>query len=238
MHHEAHVGLVDPHAEGDGGDHHLNLVAQEPVLHALALSGAQARVIGGRADALSRQVVRDLFHPLARQGVHDAGLVSPVGKKTHQLVERPVLLEHRVADVGPVESGDVPMGVAQTQHADDVLAGLDIGGGGEGHQRHIGEALAQHAERGVFRAEVVAPLGDAVGLVDGEEGDVDGLEPIEEAAADQPLGADVEQIQLVGVQARQHPAGLVRAEARVVEGGGHAVGDQGVDLVLHQRDQR
>ena len=37
---EAHVGLVDAHAEGDGGDHHDALLAQEALLVARCASAA------------------------------------------------------------------------------------------------------------------------------------------------------------------------------------------------------
>jgi hypothetical protein len=49
---EAHVGLVDAHAEGDGGHHHHALLAQEAVLVAAARVGVQAGVVGQRGDAL------------------------------------------------------------------------------------------------------------------------------------------------------------------------------------------
>jgi hypothetical protein len=39
--HEAHVGLVDAHAERDGGHDDLDLVAQERVLHARALGAGR-----------------------------------------------------------------------------------------------------------------------------------------------------------------------------------------------------
>ena len=44
-----------------------------------------------------------------------------------------------------------------------------VGGGGERDARHAGEALVQHVERQVVLAEVVAPLADAVRLVDREQ---------------------------------------------------------------------
>jgi hypothetical protein len=49
---EAHVGLVDAHAEGDGGHHHDAVLAQEAVLVAAAHVGVQAGVVGQGAHAL------------------------------------------------------------------------------------------------------------------------------------------------------------------------------------------
>ena len=55
VHHEAHVALVDAHAEGDGGDHHGGLVAGEGVLHRGALLGRHAGVVGGGRHAGRRK---------------------------------------------------------------------------------------------------------------------------------------------------------------------------------------
>ncbi len=61
---------------------------------------------------------------------------------------------------------------------------------------------------------------------------------VEEPVGHEPLGRHVEQVELAGVQLRQHAARLGAVERRVVEGGAHAVGAQRVDLVFHQRDER
>ena len=75
-------------------------------------------------------------------------------------------------------------------------------------------------------------------LVDGDERDVDVGEPLQKIAAQQPLGTDVEQVEFMGVQPRQHPAGRIGVQRGIVERRGHAVRLQGIHLVLHQRNQR
>ena len=57
----------------------------------------------------------------------------------------------------------------ELQPLDDVGAREVVGGGGERDARHVREALVQHAQAEVVLAEVVAPLADAVRLVDGEQ---------------------------------------------------------------------
>ncbi len=49
---EAHVRLVDAHAEGDGGDDDDAVLAQEALLVARAGLGRQAGVVGQRGPAL------------------------------------------------------------------------------------------------------------------------------------------------------------------------------------------
>ena len=57
----ADVGLVDAHAEGDGGDDDFELAGEEVALDALAGGGVEAGVVGGgglRAEAWRRVLRR------------------------------------------------------------------------------------------------------------------------------------------------------------------------------------
>ncbi len=63
-------------------------------------------------------------------------------------------------------------------------------------------------------------------------------QPFEKAVGHEPLGRHVEQVELAAVQAREHAPRRGGVERRVVEGGPHARCQQGVDLVLHERDER
>ena len=84
----------------------------------------------------------------------------------------------------------------------------------------------------------MAPLADAMGLVDGDQGDGMAGQPLQHGALHQPLGGQIEQIEL----ARLHPApdgrALVEARIGVQAGGGHARLFQPCHLVGHQGDQR
>ena len=149
-----------------------------------------------------------------------------------------MFLEHGIADVGPVESGDeTPASPSpstctmSSRVCGSAVAVSAIRG-------TSGKWLPQSAQLDVLRAEIMPPLGHAVGLVDGEKGDVDAGQALEKGRRHQPLGRDVEQVQLVRMQLRQHPPRLGRPERRIVEGRRHAIGPQAVHLVLHQRDQR
>ena len=84
-----------------------------------------------------------------------------------------VALVHDVAQVGAVEAGDVLVRVAKLELLQDVVAHAARGAGGEGGDGLVGKMLAQRTELAVFRAELVAPFGDAVRFVDGEKGQRD-----------------------------------------------------------------
>jgi hypothetical protein len=121
---------------------------------------------------------------------------------------------------------------------DDVVADARRGGGRERHRGHGWELGAEGGELAVFGAEVVAPFGDAVRLVDGEKLHGPLLQAVDEAVEREAFGGDVEQAVLARVEAAVTALRLLGAEGRVHEGGRDAGGAELVDLILHQRDQR
>ncbi len=96
----------------------------------------------------------------------------------------------------------------------------------------------QHGQPEIFRAEIVAPLRDAVRLVDREERDRDLVEPGKETVAQEPLGREVEQIELARRGLPADPALLLGRQARVQERRAQPELAQGHHLILHQGDQR
>ena len=113
-----------------------------------------------------------------------------------QLRARIVLVDDRVADVGPVEARHEHARVGERQPVDDLGAREGIGGGGERDARHRGIALVQQRQAEVLGPEIVAPLRNAVRLVDREQGDARAIEELEAAGREEPLGRDVEKIEL------------------------------------------
>ncbi len=90
-----------------------------------------------------------------------------------------------------------------------------VGGRGERDARHAGKALAQHGELQVLGPEVVAPLRDAMRLVDGEQRQRHCIEQRQAALGQQPLGRDVEQVELARRAPAAHVADRLRpAQAR------------------------
>jgi hypothetical protein len=147
--------------------------------------------------------------------------------------------QHAVDEVRPVEGPDELERRAQLQLGGDVAADARGGSGGEGMQADAGKPVAHRPELPVLRPEIVAPLADAVRLVDRDVRHP--AEPLDErlaALTGQPLRRHVEQGVTPLTDAgrdRRLPVGAHRA---VVERRLDAVFDQRVDLVLHQRDQR
>ena len=233
----ADVRLVDAHAEGDGGDEGEIVFGEEGVLVLRADAGVHAGVIGQRADAFLVEPFGGLFDLAAGETVDDAALAFVAGEELAQLVPAVVAAGDRVGDVGAVEGGGEDAALFQLQALDDVGACQRICGGGERHAGHARKAFGDLGELAIFRAEVVAPLADAMRLVDGEEGDGRVAQHLLEAGRHQAFGGDVEQLQLAGIELVADVALFVSGQ-RGIEGGRlDALLAQGLDLVAHQGDQ-
>ena len=143
MDHEAHVGLVDAHAEGDRRANHPHLVAQEKLLVLRALGGRQPGVIRPGLHAVLAQPLGDALGRLARLAIDDAAFPGPVAQELQHLLVGLVLGQHAVGQVRPVEAGHVATRLAQLQQRDDVLAHALGGRGGQRHHRAPWERAAR-----------------------------------------------------------------------------------------------
>ncbi len=101
-----------------------------------------------------------------------------------------------------------------------------------------GKRSRQAGQLAVFRAELVAPLRDAMRLVDREQRELQARQPLHRAVAQQPFGRDVEQVELLLDQVARDAARFGGIELGMQRAGRHAELAQRRDLVVHQRDQR
>ena len=167
MRDEAHIGLVDAHAEGDRRHHHDAVFAQKTVLVPLAQRRIQAGVIGQRLDALGFEPGCGFLNLLAALAVDDAGVIAMfILDEAQQLFARLVFFNDRIADIGPVEGRNEQLRFFELEPLDDVGAGQVVGSRGQRDPRHIGVALMQQAQGQVFATEVMPPLADAMRFVD------------------------------------------------------------------------
>ena len=192
---EAHVRLVDAHAEGDGRDHDDPVLAQEAALVRGADLSVQAGVVRQGREALAGKEFGRGLDLAPRQAVDDPGFPAMRGEEVQQLAAAVVARGDGIADVRAVErTGELP-GAFKTQPFDDLPAGRGVGGGSQGDPRYCGPARVQQGQFPVLGTEVMAPLRHAVGLVDREQGDPAGIEQRQETGCEQPLGCNVEQVQ-------------------------------------------
>ena len=119
----------------------------------------------------------------ARQAVDDAAVAGLLALQEAPGAARLRLqLGHdAVADVGAVEAGDEDAALAEVEPLDDLAPGRRVGGGGQRQARHAGKRSCSTPSSQVVGPEIVAPLRDAVRLVDREQGEPAAAEQVEEA---------------------------------------------------------
>ena len=202
MRDEAHVRLVDAHAERDGGDDHDAVLVDEAILVAGAQAGIEAGVIGQRRDAGAGQRCRGILDLGARQAIDDAGVARvALADEGLELGRRILLFDDFVADVRTVETRDETRRAGKAKPGHDLLARHVVGGGGQRNARHVGKALGEDGQADIFGTEIMPPLRHAMRLVDREQRDVGLSEQGQAARRQQPLGRDIEQVEVAGAAA-------------------------------------
>ena len=198
----------------------------------------QPRVVGTRTDPPRHQALGDLFHGLSGGAVDDARVALDPLEEGHHLLEGPVFLGDAKGEVGPIEAGHEATFVREPQAVGDVVAHPWGRRGGQRQAHGLREPSPHIDDLAILGPEVVAPLRDAVGFVDGQTGDGQTIEQRQRAILEQGLGRQVQQ--LGGAAAHQL---LVVPVGAAVQGAvqHHRIDPQGpqlLHLILHQRDQR
>ena len=176
MNHVAHVGLVDAHAKGVGGNHHLNVVVDKGSLALAAGVVTHAGMVAANANAAGAQRFGKLacqrVDRLAGRTIHDAALArmrdhvvthpNGLGLVTHLLTAK--------VEVLAVEARHHRRGVLQAEHLLNVRThALGRRGGKGSHDGALRQRIDKLANLQVGGAKILAPLAHAVGFINGHE---------------------------------------------------------------------
>ena len=141
--------------------------------------------------------------------------------------------------VRAVEPGDDTIGVGQPEQAHDVVANAL---GGRRRERADGGTCGQLRDEGanleVGRAEVLAPLRHAMGLVDGDERYAHVARKLDEACVFEPFGGYIYDIELARSRALDHAVLSCGRKRRVEIGRVHPCLHERADLIAHERHER
>ena len=236
----ADVCLVDAHAKGNGRDHDAAVRSHPPVLNVRSLRALHAGVVGTSGETGALQVRRyPLRRPLQRH-VDDRRARLP---RPQPLQQQRIPLCRRDRRGAQLQVRAIEACHKRTL-ALDAEAGADIldhgrrGRGGEGQDPLDAQIARSFGQLQVVRPKVVAPLGDAVGFIDGEERDLRSFELREEPLVVEPLGGHVQQLEKTRAEPFGDLACFRKGKRGVQPGRLDAPAAQKVDLVLHQRDER
>ena len=235
---EAHVGLVDAHAEGIGRHDDARLAALPRVLDAGARLARQAGVVAFGAFALGAQEGRQVFRALAARHVDDAAAFHAPAD-FQQAAHLVVGLAEDVRQVRPGEVAGQEVRLFEAEFVHDVGRDLRRGGGRQGHHRHGGaEELPNGSDLEVVGPEVVAPLRNAVGLVDRQQAHVHLEETDPKQLCPKPFRRDVKELVVAVDGVVERVINLPPRHPRVHRQRPDPPVPKVLDLVFHQRDQR
>mmetsp|Transcript_22551 Transcript_22551/g.36676 ORF Transcript_22551/g.36676 Transcript_22551/m.36676 type:complete len:249 (+) Transcript_22551:2919-3665(+) len=238
MGHPTNVRLVDTHAKGDSRHNDQPVFLLEPSLGDTPVVGVHAAmVVNGQMPRFPQPLCQRFgFGP--RAAIDDPGLPFACGGKAEDLRPRPVLGGKGQMDVRPVKAAQKRSwrhAIKEFLHNFGLCLGISRGR--ECGQRHIQRA-AQLANPQVIGAKIMAPLADAMRLVNGDHADPDPAQHPHRRPRRKAFRCDIQKLQCALFE--RFPNGI-RFLGRVARGQ-RARRDtrrlQGADLIAHQRNQR
>ena len=245
MNDETEVRFIEPHPESGGRHQRLDPVGQQVGFELLAFGGVGGPGVGGDIVTQIPQQRGEVAGSRHRQRVDDPRTLKgvklfgdpgdPLGggrNPNHRQVQR--LTVQAAAQHQGVRTAD-------TQLRSDVLDDAVVGGRGGGQHRGAGSQFGdQGADAPVIRPEVVAPVRDAVRLVDDDEAGVGGQgrqNGVAKVRVVQPLRAHQQHVDLTGGDPTANVVPL--GDIAGIDGCGPNPGAlRGGNLVAHQGQQR
>ena len=237
MNDKADVGFVNAHAKGVGGHHHCGPVVEKILLVLLPLLIRQAGVVSGGGKALIPQGLAHLLHGLAGGAVDNAAFVPALLQQPQCFLKFVLGPANLKIQVRPVKAGDCHPGVPQLKQGENILPHPGRGGGGKGRDhRPLGKSADKLRNGQIAGPEVLPPLGDTVGLVNGDHGNGGAFGKVQKFRGQQTLRRHIDDLVHSGLGVSQGGPVLAPAQGAVEIGPPHAVLYQGAHLVPHQRD--
>ena len=159
-------------------------------------------MVTGGADLPTTEETSHLLSPVTAGAIDDTAHPLLLCQKSGQLLIGLVLFNDRIANIGAIKTGQMDKWLMQTESSQHIVARCIIRRGGQRNNRYLWEMVLQTTQLGIFWTKIMPPLGDAVGLINGEESQPQFRQPTQEIWQQQPLGSNIEQLQVAITQCR------------------------------------
>ena len=193
----ANIRFVDSHAEGNRGHNDIAPALHEVILRGGAHIVCKAGVVGPRADARALQAT---CHALRRmlQGHIDNG------REWFLLDES---IDEQVQALVRSNRGDVQVQIGSVERCLHMVSLGDAEGfadflrhgrrccGRERQNTRDAEFFRESGEAQILGSEIVSPLRNAMGLIDGKHANIRPLDLGDESLAHEALGGDIEEFE-------------------------------------------
>jgi len=234
----ADVGFVDTHAESDGSDHDETVVRLKTAFDVSALIGLHTCVVGKCIVIGVTERLRQRFGFGPRPAIDNSRLAFSSCCKVQDLLARFIFGGEGQVNIWAIKpTKELARLRCPEQLLDDLGASFVVSGGSEGGQRYV-KGTAQRADAEVVGAEVVAPLANAVGFVDGQKRDTGVGQHTIGAAGAETFGGHVKDFEGAVAKSRDGRIGLCLGVRGAKWCGGQSRTAQGADLIAHKSDER
>ncbi len=192
-------------------------------------------------DTVGRKQLGEFLHFLSAQTIDDAALALVLLDEADDFTVDVMFGPDFVVEIRPVERRFEDRGIRHAEIFLNIHLHFGRGRGRERNQGRSPDFIDDRTDTPVLRTEIVAPLRDAVRLVDGIERNLDFAQKRHVVLFGQGLGCKVKQLGLAGQHVGTHLRDGRLVERRIEKMSDARIGRKhphGVDLILHQRDQR
>ena len=149
-------------------------------------------------DPVDTQYFGDFFHLLTAQAIDDTALADIGLGVTHDLLQCIFLGANLIEQVLTVEGGFEQPGVFHAQVFLNVCLDFWRSRRRKGDDGHLGNLIDDGADAPVFRTEIMAPFGNAVGLVHRHKTDAYAAQEVDVVLLGKALRGDVQQLGQTG----------------------------------------
>src|SRR5437868_3260359 len=149
-------------------------------------------MIGFCLNALGCQFLGEGIGCFPARAIDDPALFRPRASEVEQLGKSGGFRFDSIDEIWAIEACDIATWISHGEMFDDVAADAFGGCSGKGNDWNGRKTCAQLAEVTIFRPEIVPPLANAMGLIDGELGNVPIQCSFEEAIEREPLRREIE----------------------------------------------
>jgi hypothetical protein len=195
-------------------------------------------VIGQGVEAEAAKITRQHIHLAARVAINDSARSGVALHEFGELTQTIATLAKGQREIFAGEGVQKHFRRMREQKRRYVVSRARTGACGHGQYWRASKAPRQFAKPTVLGPKVVTPIGYAMGLVDGEQGDARLAQEVERSFPRQPFRRHVKQFYVAGGDALIGVRDLEIVLARVERRGGQPQRFERAQLIAHQRDQR
>ena len=234
-----HVRLIDSHSERVRSDHYILAIVNEILLIPHALTVVESRVIARCGETVFIQKIAYFFNVSSRLAVNDSAFIVPLTDKVDQRILLPTRRMHLKIQIRSVKARDYTERRTKRELFGNIVAHeLGCRRGKRRNHGTVRQGGNKSRNFQIARSEIVAPLRNAMCLIDRDHSDIKTACEIAKALRFKPLGGDIHDLIHPRAQVIINLQKLIISQRAVDISGGYVRALERHDLILHQGDQR